>query len=103
MSETNETGGGAVPSPVLPGQREAREAGTRGTRFRDQIKVGKGIISAFLGGESEKRPTEGQNIQYPIFYFVRFRSREDFRAHRAKALLVVLIWKKNKNKNTPQV
>lgn len=54
---------------LLPGQREAREAGTRGTRFRDQIKVGKGIISAFLGGEPEKRPTEGQNIQYPNFLF----------------------------------
>lgn len=66
-------------------------AGMRCTSFGGRIKVGKGIISAFWR-EPEKRPKAGQNIQHPIFYFVRFRPQEDFRACGAKVLLVVLIW-----------
>lgn len=49
------------------------------------------ISLLLFGEEPEKRPKEGQHIQHPISYFVRFQLREDLRAHGAKALLVVLI------------
>lgn len=55
IAETHEMGVWLSPALLLPRQHEAREAGTRGTRFRDRIKVGKGIISAFWGGEPEKK------------------------------------------------
>lgn len=53
---------------MLPGQHEAREAGTRGTRFRDRIKVGKGIVSAFLE-ENQKKGQQKAKI-FSIQFFI---------------------------------
>lgn len=59
-------------SPALVlGQQDARGAGTIGTRFGDWLKADKGIIFAFWR-ETIKSPKKGQNIQHPIFNFLRF-------------------------------
>ena len=45
------------------------------------------VLFLLFGGEPEKQPKEGQNIQHPIFDFLRFGPWKDLKACGAKSSL----------------